>query len=55
MIFHKNRLSADDSHEISCLIFLDIAKFGKTHLTHKRHNLHQTKISNFTAVFKNSK
>ena len=27
MIFHKNRLLADDSHEISCLIFF--RKLGK--------------------------
>ena len=26
MIFHENRLPADDSHEISCLIFLFLKK-----------------------------
>ena len=26
MIFHENRLLADDSHEISCLIFSKIRK-----------------------------
>ena len=26
MIFHENRLLADDSHEVSCLIFFKLGK-----------------------------
>ena len=34
MIFHENRLPADDSHKIPCLIcyFEEVAKFGFFHL-----------------------
>ena len=29
MIFHENRLLADESHEIAFLIFLELAKMSK--------------------------
>ena len=29
MIFHKNRLLADDSYEISCLIFVKLGKMSQ--------------------------
>ena len=64
MIFHKNRLLADDSHEISYLIFFlkirkDDAKFVvccsressfKSYVSDKRYVFHRkmTNFSNFT-------
>ena len=49
MIFHENGLPADDSHEISCLIY----NFEKKKNTKKKHqNLKLSSAANYRKHFK---